>query len=396
MKVPVSARHSRSILLTGATGFVGRFLLAQLLQESDSVIYCLVRADSRSDAAARIKSRLLESNLWRYEYEPRIVPIPGDLSCPRLATCNDDYRACLQMDAIYHCGASVNHLETYEMAKAANVAGTQELIRIATRGTIKPLQYISTLGVFSNRARNGPCIVSERTPLGREGHPRSSGYVASKLVAESMILKARALGIPCNIFRLGLLWADSRHGRFDELQHVHRLLKTCMMIGAGIENYHFPQDPVPVDYAARAVVALSKADHITSGTFHITSSSQAPDGLFEYCNLLLKAPLRLMTFYDWIQGLKRLHRAGHSLPITPLLEFTFSMRREEFAEYLRLSKANSVWASCQETCRELAKLGIGPPPPYQDSIAPCLEHMAERKPELWSPLHSTVLARHIA
>ena len=246
----------RSVLLTGATGFVGRFLLAQLLQESQATVYCLVRAQSEHQAAIRVKASLTDWDLWRPAYERRIVATPGDLRQPHLGLSNDDYRAFAQkIDSIYHCGASVNHLETYDTAKAANVAATQELLRIATQETPKPLHYISTLGVFTNSARGRTRIVSEDTSIEQERHRHSSGYIASKWVAESIIMRARNLGMPCNIFRLGLLWSDSRYGRFDELQHVYSLLKSCLLTGCGIEDYRFHQDPVPVDYATRALVS---------------------------------------------------------------------------------------------------------------------------------------------
>lgn len=62
------------------------------------------------------------------------------------------------------------------------------------------------------------------------------GYVASKWVAEKMYMLANERGIPCNIFRVGLVWADSERGRYDELQRGYRILKSS---GYGIENFRF-------------------------------------------------------------------------------------------------------------------------------------------------------------
>lgn len=365
-----------SVLLTGATGFVGRFLLSELLDQSEATIYCLVRGQSQRDAAMRIRETLTGCGLWHPEHERRIVALPGDLRQPRLGLCEEAYDVVVQQaGSIFHCGASVNHLETYEAAKAANVRATNELLKIAAQGRTKFFHHISTVGVFARNEVSGTRIVSEDTPIEHERHRRSSGYAASKWVAESMVLKAQSQGMPCSVYRLGLLWADSRQGRFDEQQHVYRLMKSCLLSGYGIENYTFQQDPVPVDFAARAIVALSAKYHGKQGIFHIASSVQAAGGLFEQCNRILRVPLRLMPYYDWILEVKRLHHAGRPLPMVPLLDFAFSMDREEFAEHLSLSKLCHVRADCQRTSRELAEVGVSAPPLYQDLLAICLDRM---------------------
>lgn len=394
MSAPQTSRHSgRFSLLTGATGFVGRFLLSHLLQEQETTIYCLIRAPSKIEAYNRIRGVLSKWDLWHPRYERRIVAVPGDLRLGRLGLGDSDYRTLAQViDSIYHCGASVNHLESYDRAKAANVIATEELLRIASEHTIKPIHYISTLGVFTDPHCTGTRVVCEDTPIECERHRQSTGYITSKWVAECIIIKARNLGHPCNIYRLGLLWADSRSGRFDDLQHVYRLLKSALLSGSAVESYRFKQDPVPVDYAARAIVALSKKYQGERGVFHITSSRQAPDGLFERCNRLLQEPLALMPLYDWIQRLKQLHEAGRSLPIVPLLDFAFSMSRQQISEHVRLSQLSHVHASCQRTSEELAQLGIASPPVYHDLLTECLDGMLMRDADLAAllPIKQTI------
>jgi thioester reductase-like protein len=392
-----SGQTARCILLTGATGFVGRFLLSQLLEDTDATIYCLIRASSRLQAALRIKTNLSAWDLWHSRYEHRIVAIPGDLRLPRLGIGGSDYRIVTQaIDSIYHCGASVNHLETYERAKAANVTATEDLLRIATQQTAKPIHYVSTLGIFTDPDHTGKRVVYEDTAIDKERHRQSTGYLTSKWVAECLLMKARDQGHPCNIFRLGLLWADSRHGRFDDLQHVYRLIKSALIARSAPENYHFNQDPIPVDYAARAIVALSEEHHAKQANFHLTSSAQAPEGLFERCNRALEAPLSLMPLYDWIQEIKRLHRSGQSLPIAPLFDFVFRMDRRQFAEHLELSARAHVHASCAQTSAELMRLGIDAPPNYHDLLPICLQGMAAHDAELADSSNFNPAARRTA
>src|SRR6185312_11528600 len=131
-----------SVLLTGATGFVGRFLLSQLLNESDATIYCLVRARSDRTAMLRIRDTLTSYDLWRPGYERRVLTLPGDLRQLRLGLCRGAYETVVhEVGSIFHCGASVNHLETYEAAKAANVLATTELLKIAAQGRAKVLHH---------------------------------------------------------------------------------------------------------------------------------------------------------------------------------------------------------------------------------------------------------------
>src|SRR5690606_14330742 len=125
---------ARAVLLTGGTGFVGRFLLTQLLQEEPATIYCLVRSDSRQQALSRLRAALAKWDLWRDEFEARIIAIPGDLRRPRLGIDEVTWRLlCRKVDSIYHCATSMNHLETYAMAKAANVDSVREVLAYATQ-----------------------------------------------------------------------------------------------------------------------------------------------------------------------------------------------------------------------------------------------------------------------
>lgn len=313
--------NRRNIFLTGATGFVGRFLLAQLIHDSNAKIYCLVRGESPQHGMYRLKSVLGEWNLWQDDFESRLVPIHGDVSLPRMGCDASDYKQiCEGTDVIYHCATRVNHLETYAMAKAANVDSTRELLKIATSDTGKLINYISTLGVFTPTGTAAHRLVNERSSIDHEQHPRSRGYAASKWVSEKILLKAMDQGVPCNIFRLGLVWADTQMGRYDMLQREYRILKSSLLSGYGIENYRCGMPPTPVDYVVRAVTFLAKHHPHGGELFHISSANQDIGGLFERYNALRTDPLTLMPFREWVARIRQLHIEGRSLPIVPLLE----------------------------------------------------------------------------
>jgi myxalamid-type nonribosomal peptide synthetase MxaA len=358
--VPLSRsrqRASKAILLTGSTGFVGRFLLSRLLQDSDATVFCLVRAESEAHAFSRIKSVLSKWDLWSKDFETRIVAVSGDLRLRRLGIAQRTYDSLLHIiDSIYHCGTSMNHLESYSSAKLANVESTKELLSFAASGNLKTVNYISTLSVFNPLPSQPNRVVDEQTAIELERHSTANGYAASKWVSEKIFEIARDRGFPCNIFRLGLVWADSVQGRYDELQREHRLLKTCLLSGYGIKSYEYPLTPTPVDYVARSVVLLGNRHYNGSGTFHICSGRSKVRQVFE--DFLKDTSLELLSEYQWIRQVKRLHDGGLSLPAVPLVDYAFSMDECAFLEHQQRIRSAALEFDCSRTQRELEDGGI--------------------------------------
>jgi amino acid adenylation domain-containing protein/thioester reductase-like protein len=358
----------RIAMLTGCTGFVGRFLLTQLLRDTDATIYCLIRAQSAQHALSRLRTSLSKWDLWRDEFERRIVAIPGNLNQPHLGLDEPVYQAlCQAVDVIYHCGTSMNHLESYAMAKSANVEGAIELLKIATQQKTKVINYISTLGIFSSFGTDTARVVNEETPIEHEKHQTSHGYLASKWVSEKIFMLASERGIPCNIFRLGLVWADTEQGRYDPLQWGDRILKSCLLSGFGIKNYRYELPPTPVDYVSHAVAYLANRHPEGQRIFHISSLDHMVEGIFERCNEIAATSLKLVSFYEWICEVKRLHHAGRSLPAVPLIEFAFSMDERDFHEHMRHVGSANVRFTCARTHKELERAGI-PAPELNDDL----------------------------
>ncbi|WP_175597195.1 non-ribosomal peptide synthetase [Peristeroidobacter soli] len=374
----------RALLLTGAAGFVGRFLLAQLLEDTEATVYCLLRAESRAHARTRLIATLSHWDLWRPEFDARIVALPGDLKLPRLGLDQHTFRMLAgTLDGIYHCATSMNHLETFAMARAANVDSVNDLLRLATDGRPKAIHYISTLGVFGATAEEPPRQVDEQTPLDHEKYRYSQGYLASKWVSEKMFLMAAERGVPCNVFRLGLVWADAERGRFDELQNVYRVLKSSLLSGYGIAGYRYPMPPTPVDHVARAIVFLGNRHAQGQGIFHIGATDQHVDGVFERCNDIASTSLQLLPHYEWIQQIKRLHLEGYSLPAVPLIEYAFSMNQDTFQRHQRsVRSAVHVRFSFEKTQRELEAAGIVTPMLNDSLLSGCIEGMLSRDAEL--------------
>jgi len=374
---------AKAVLLTGATGFVGRFLLAQLLEDTNATIYCAIRAPSQSQAASKLRRTLMHWDLWRKDYEARIVAVAGDLRLPRLGIDEGVYDTLVQrVDAIYHCGSSMNHLETYSMAKLANVEATRELLRFATTQRPKQFNYISTLGVFAAPASGPTRVVRETDSIDQEQHPASGGYVASKWVAEKLLLTASERGIPCNLFRIGLVWADTQQGRYDELQRGYRIIKSCLLSGYGIENYRYEMPPTPADYVARAIVHLAGTHPVGQGVFHISAPTQMNEGVFERCNEALGTELELLPMYEWIGRLKQLHQKGHSLPAVPLIEYAFAMDEASFNRFQQRIQNPNIRFDCSQTQYQLERAGIHAPVLDDALLGTCVQSMLNRDNDL--------------
>ena len=373
---------AQNIMLTGSTGFVGRFLLAQLLQDTTATVYCLVRAHSSREALSRVRATLSRWDLWRDEFERRIVGIPGDLGRPRLGLDEATYQMlCREVDRIDHCGVSMNHLAPYAMMKAANVGSIEAILDLATQRRPKLVNYISTLGVFGRFRGDSARVVDEATPIDREEHLASNGYVASKWVGEKIFMKASERGIPCNIFRVGLVWADTERGRYDELQSAYRILKSSLLSGYGIRDYRYQLVPTPVDYVARSVVFLANRHGHGRGVFHISASNQMDDGVFERCNEITGSSLKLVSLYEWICEIKRLHEKGQTLPAVPLFQPAFSMDEQLFHESQREFE-NMTRFDCARTHAELESASIVAPIFDGHLLARCLSSLLSTDADL--------------
>jgi len=192
-----------SIFLTGATGFLGAFLLAELLHQTEADIYCLVRADNLAEGRQKIEQSLVNYLLWQNTFDSRIIPILGDLSQPFLGLSAAKFQSlAIVIDLIYHNGAWVHHAMPYSTLKAANVLGTKEILRLACTDKIKPVHFISTISVFSGVNNSGSQLISETAKIDDFGEPEG-GYVQTKWVADQLVSIARDRGLPVTIYRPG-------------------------------------------------------------------------------------------------------------------------------------------------------------------------------------------------
>nr|WP_282202311.1 non-ribosomal peptide synthetase [Kitasatospora fiedleri] len=150
------------VLLTGATGFLGAYLLAELVRSTPATVECLVRAGSDREAGQRLRTALERYGLWTPQLAARTVALAGDLARPRLGLDEERFaRLAARTDAVFHSGAAVNLTYPYEELRPANVTGTEEVLRLAARSGRAAVHHVSTIGSSPGTA---PTAGSASTP----------------------------------------------------------------------------------------------------------------------------------------------------------------------------------------------------------------------------------------
>lgn len=215
-----------NIFITGVTGFLGAFLLYELLEQTQANIYCLVQAADSEIGKQKIQSNLEKYLLWNKKYNSRIIPITGDLSEPLLGVSEAQFLTLARkIDVIYHNAAYINLIYPYTALRATNVFGTQELLKLATQIKVKPFHFISTLDVFQTSRAFGTNLITEQDELNPSEAIRFDGYTKSKWVSEKMVTTAQLRGLPVSIYRPAMITGHSKTGVANVNDLMNRLIK---------------------------------------------------------------------------------------------------------------------------------------------------------------------------
>ncbi|KPH97142.1 amino acid adenylation domain protein [Actinobacteria bacterium OK074] len=306
-----------AVLLTGATGFVGSFILREVLERTSAEVYCLVRADSPAEALARLRRSQERYGLWDDRFGARIVPVPGDLAEPLLglgAHRFDDLAR--RVDAVYHNGARVNHMESYGQLRAANVSGVREVFRLAARHRVKPVHQISTVGTLVAAPGEDPDALSEDwvSPPELIG---TNGYVCTKWVGEAIGRLARERGIPTATYRLARISGHTETGAMGPDDAFWHKVRACAEIGARPvrdDGTAELQNLVPVDFAARAFVHLALTQRPDGRTYNIAApAGTAADAVLDHAQEF-GYPMERVSPAVWH---KRVESAAADSPASP-------------------------------------------------------------------------------
>ena len=341
------------IFLTGATGFIGAFLLHELLEQTQAKIYCLVRASSPELGKQKIQTNLEHYLLWHEGLNPsRIVPVLGDLSQPLLGQEPQQFqKLATQIDLIYHNGAFVNLIYPYAALRAANVLGTQEVLRLASQVKVKPVHFISTLDVFQSPHYARMQTIQEQDEL-EHSEGLDDGYAQSKWVAEKLMMSARARGIPVCIYRLGMISGHSQTGISQTNDMMCRMIKGFIQLGSA-PDLDLMVNMAPVDYVSKAIIHLSQQKQSRGKAFHLVNpQSLHLSKLVEEINLL-GYQIQQISYDQWQARLRNIDISQENA-LSPLMSLFAENPSEKQLTYLETSSLVSQSFNCQNTIDGLA------------------------------------------
>ena len=250
--LPKASREVRTVLLTGATGFLGRYLALQWLERMhlvDGKVILLVRA--KDDAAARQRidatfdsgdPKLLEH--YRSLAADHLDVIAGDKGEANLGLDHATWqRLADTVDLIIDPAALVNHVLPYSELFGPNVVGTAELIRIALTTQIKPYIYVSTIGI-GDQIEPGKFVeeadVRQMSPTRKISDNYANGYGNSKWGGEVLLREAHDLcGLPAAVFRCDMIMADTTYaGQLNVPDMFTRMMLSLVATGIAPDSFY--------------------------------------------------------------------------------------------------------------------------------------------------------------
>ncbi len=247
--------------VTGATGFIGRHLVEELLRR-DGTIYVLTREGSRGKVDA-LAQRLRAA-------EGRIVAVPGDLSLPGLGVDDSALPRDVAIDHFFHLAAVYDIEADEETAQRANVQGTRHAIELANAREVGRFHHVSSIAVAGEYRG-----VFQEDMLD-EGQRLPHHYHRTKYESELMVrrdVKAKTL-----VYRPGIVVGHSQTGEIDKIDGPYYLFGLLKKMRGALPAWFPLVGPeggkttiVPVDFVARAIdhIGHLEDDDLPGGTYHL-------------------------------------------------------------------------------------------------------------------------------
>ncbi|WP_193043125.1 carboxylic acid reductase [Mycolicibacterium baixiangningiae] len=336
------AGEVRTVLLTGATGFLGRYLALDWLERMSLVggkVICLVRAKNDEAARQRLDDtfdsgdpKLLEH--YRKLAAEHLEVLAGDKGEADLGLSQQVWqRLADTVDLIVDPAALVNHVLPYSQLFGPNAVGTAELIRLALTTRIKPFTYVSTIGVGAGIE---PGRFTEEddirviSPTRVVDDSYANGYGNSKWAGEVLLREAHDLcGLPVAVFRCDMILADTTYaGQLNLPDMFTRMMLSLVATGIAPKSFYVLDadgnrrrahyDGLPVEFIAEAISTLGAQAVNESGkgfaTYHVMNPYDDGIGLDEFVDWLVDAGYRIDRIDDYASWLQRFETAVRALP----------------------------------------------------------------------------------
>lgn len=253
----------KTVFLTGATGFLGSYLLRDLLSRNLRVI-AHVRAKDSAAGLERIVATCQAYGIWSDDWMSRLEVVTGDLTRPSLGLSEESWNCVSnEADVIIHNGALVNWMQPYSSLRAPNVISTMNAISLCTAGKPKQLGFVSSTSTLDSEhyvklsqesVATGGKGVLEADDMEGSRKGLGTGYGQSKWASEYIVREAGKRGLKGAVIRPGYVTGDPVTGTSITDDFLVRLLKGCLQLDARPDITN-TVNQVPVTHVARVVVA---------------------------------------------------------------------------------------------------------------------------------------------
>jgi thioester reductase-like protein len=347
----------QTVLLTGASGFVGRELFWRLARVPHVRIVCLIRARDSGAAASRLQEILekAQPSPLTAEERSRCSAIQGDITLERLGLSKAQWEELAgSVDRIVHAAASVDWAMPLEAARQINVEGTRRVLELAgaaqAKGVLRKLDYLGTCHVCGRRSG----LIMEPELDGSAGF--FNNYEQSKFEAEKLV---RSSELPFCIFRLPMVVGDSRTGYASTFKVMYWPLKMLSRgaVWAVPAERGGVVDLSPVDYVCDALEALSADPAQRGRTFHLAAGPERASTIGEMLDLAV-ASFEVRS--PWI-----ISPPLFDLAIRPLLHLAMWGRRRQQMKKGKVYRPYLAFHATFDTTQvrsALEPMGIKPPP----------------------------------
>ncbi len=336
--LPYPSQEVRTVLLTGATGFLGRYLALEWLERMhlvDGKVICLVRAKDDATARQRLDQTFDSGDATLLDHYQRLAAdhlevLAGDKGESDLGLDEKTWQRLAEtVDLIVDPAALVNHVLPYDQLFGPNVVGTGELIRLALTTKLKPFVYLSTVGVGdqiepSKFVEDADVRQMSATRLVDDNY--ANGYGNSKWAGEVLLREAHDLsGLPVAVFRCDMILAEPGYaGQLNVPDMFTRLLLS--LVATGIAPYSFYElgaagnrqrahyDGLPVDFIAEAISILGAHQAYGFETYHVMNPYDDGIGLDEFVDWLVDAGYPIDRVADYGEWLQRFETSMRTLP----------------------------------------------------------------------------------
>ncbi len=264
----ISPNDFRHVLVTGATGFLGRFLVRDLLsRDSRLTVHCIVRGDRPEQGFERLRANMEHAEVWDDSFAPRIRVHAGDVAEPRFGLSDSRFRVlCEEIDAVYHLAATLSLSSSYRAIRRVNAFSIRNVLDLCLHTRYKHLFYASTMGIFPEYfcffareyrdSRIGDQVQPDLSSMKRTFPLGLLGYPWSKLVAEQAILFGNVVGLPVGIFRLAQTSMAST-GYAEPANITQRLFAAVVDVGMIPRGFTLQSNSDPVDTLSRICTEIS-------------------------------------------------------------------------------------------------------------------------------------------